>query len=145
VNIVSKIIVILALAGLCAFDVSAEQLQGTPGNSEYWGSGWFDLQAPINFEKGERLRIVVGGTATKVLVRFLSKGADPNGSSGIDGGPRQVPADRVLEVTIDTAYKNITQISVHGGPNPWGRFPLGQDNGPATINSIDRIGNQPGK
>lgn len=141
----AKVLVVISMMLLYVCDISAEQLQGTSGSSERWGSGWFDLKAITDFKKGDKLKVVVGGTAKKILLRFLPMGYDPNDPIGIDGGPRQVPSNRVLEVVLESDHKKIVQISVHGGPNPWGQFPLGQDNGPATIVSVERVDNQPKK
>lgn len=119
--------------------VSAETLAGATGSSSQWGSGWLDFAPPVDFTKGERLRLLIGGTANKILVRLLPKGASPDTSTGIVGGAFDVPKSRIVEVTLPQDRKQIVQISVHGGPNPWGKFPLGGGNGPATIESAERI------
>lgn len=117
----------------------AQALTGLTGASSQWGSGWMLLRPPVDFQKGERLKIQLGGTAEKVLVRLLPKGASPDSDVGIVGDAISVPKSRVIEVTITEARKEIEQISVHGGPNPWGTFPLSPGNGPATIVSIERV------
>ena len=110
-----------------------EPLAGQTGYSEQWGSGWLDLAPATNFEKGTVLRLKIGGTAKKILVRLLSKGHLPSVSDGIIGDAMTVPENRIVEVKLDFPVKEVIQISVHGGPNPWGEHPLGGANGPATL------------
>lgn len=113
-------------------------LLGEIGSSPRWGSGWLDLEAPTDFLKGDRVRIKVGGSASKILVRLLSKGRSPDTSAGRIGGTITVPEDRIVEVTLKYDRKEIIQVSVHGGPNPW-NIPLGGGNGPATIEEGELI------
>lgn len=113
-------------------------LMGEIGSSPRWGSGWIDLEAPTDFLKGDRIRIKVGGSATKVLVRLLSRGQSPDTSAGRIGGTITVPEDRIIEVTLKYDRKEIIQVSVHGNPNPW-NIPLGGGNGPATIEEAEII------
>ncbi len=124
---------------LSAFSVSAESIPGAIGSSTRWAVGWIDLDKITDFKKGDRLKITVGGTAKKILIRFLPKGADPNDPTGIDDGPRQVPDSRVLEVTLESDHTGIMQISAHGGQNPFGIYSLGEDNGLASLVNIERI------
>jgi len=119
--------------------VYAQTIQGEIGSSARWGTGWLDLVKKRDFHKGDRLRLTVGGSANKIVVRLLSRGSDPNTPSGIDGGIVRVPENRVVEITLQEDHKNVTQISVHGSANPWGRFPLGGGNGPATLLSAEYI------
>ncbi len=107
-------------------------LLGKIGSSTPWGSGWIDLEAPTVFLKGDRIRIKVGGSASKVLVRLLPKGRSPDTSAGRIGGTITVPEGRIVEVTLTYDRKEIIQVSVHGGPKPW-NISLGGGNGPATI------------
>lgn len=116
-----------------------EFLTGDIGSSSRWGSGWLDLATPLHLRTGDRLRLRIGGGASKVLVRLLPRGTSPDSSVGIIGGPIEVPEDKTVEVLLDTERQEIVQISVHGGPNPWGRFPLGAGNGPATIEAAELI------
>ncbi len=113
-------------------------LMGEIGSSDRWGSGWLDLTTPTDFLNGDRVRITVGGSATKVLVRLLSKGQSPDTSAGRIGGTITVPEDRIIEVTLKYDRKEIIQVSVHGGPNPW-NIPLGGGNGPATLEEAEII------
>src|ERR671921_424815 len=69
----------------------AEPLAGTLGAAAQYGSGWIDFPQPVDFAKGDRLRLVIGGTATKILVRMLAKGQARDGSDGLVGGPIDVP------------------------------------------------------
>ncbi|HXM24117.1 MAG TPA: hypothetical protein VN948_22875 [Terriglobales bacterium] len=119
--------------------VRAQTLAGVTGSSSQWGAGWLDLAPPIDFAKGEHLKLFIGGSADKILVRLLPKGASPDTSAGIIPGVVNVPKSRIVEVTIPENRKQVAQISVHGGPNPWGKFPLGGGNGPATIESAERV------
>ena len=116
----------------------AESLKGDVGHSEKYGSGWLDLKEKANFKKGERIRILVGGTAKYVLVRLLPEGADPNGPAGILGGVVQVPDSRLIELAVGEERTGVVQISVHGGPGPFG-MPVPENNGPARVLRIEHI------
>ena len=116
----------------------AERLGGTVGASEKFGSGWIDLQQPVDFGKGDRLRLIVGGNATRVVIRLLPKDKARDSSEGLLGGPVEVPKTRVVEVVLREDRLQVVQISVHGGPNPWGHFPM-PNNGPAALQSAERI------
>jgi len=119
----------------------AKPLKGDIGASAKSGSGWLVLHPPVSFKHGERIMIKVGGTADKVIVRFLPKGGSPDDPVGIDGGAQPVPpTDRTIYVTLQYDHPDTEQISVHGGSNPWGLYPLGENNGPATILSAQRVG-----
>ena len=114
-------------------------LSGEYGSSPQWGSGWLNLSTPMNFTAGDTLRLKIGGTAKKVLVRLLPEGKFPDSSEGIIGNAISVPENRTIKIALKDNRYNIIQISVHGGPNPWGKFPLGGDNGPATLESVSLI------
>lgn len=102
--------------------------------SPEWGSAWCNLGSPSNFSPGDHLRLTVGGRAKRVIVRLLPVGMPMDTPAEIvDKGGFDVPANRVIDVPIRSEYRNISQISVHGGLNPWGLYPLGNDNGPATL------------
>ena len=138
--LLTKRLVLFAFLMSCAISISlAQQLEGNIGISQDGRSGWMDLRSITDFQRGERIRIVVGGTAKKILLRFLPKGADPNSPSGIDGGARQVPDSRAIELVLGSEHKQTVQISVHGGRNPWNLIPLGENNGSATLVSIERL------
>lgn len=136
-NKIIQIIVFVLL--ICPINLWAEPLRGVVGLSARWGVGWIDLQSFTDFKRGEQLTIKVGGTAKKVIVRFLEKGVFPDYPLGIEGGPLTVPANRILIVILKRDHHRIAHVSVHGGPNPWGEFPLGKSNGPASIVSIERM------
>ena len=129
---------IFVVAALSASAHAAETMPGTVGASTQYGSGWIDFWQPVDFSRGERLRLVIGGTATKVLVRMLSKGQSREGSEGLLGGVIDVPKTRVVELSLGENRGQVVQISVHGGPNPWGKFPM-PGNGPATLQAIERL------
>jgi hypothetical protein len=134
--VTTLVMLTVLLIALC--DISAQPIQGTIGSSPQWGSGWIDFSTPVDFKKGDHLRITVGGTATKILLRFVPKGCDPNTPCGIDGGVREVPANRILDVKLESEHPQVTQISVHGKSRAWD-FYLGGDNGPATLVAVDRV------
>lgn len=117
----------------------AEPLKGRIGSSSQWGSGWIDLEVTTSFKQGDKLKFKVGGTANNIIVRFLSKGDNPNDPVGIVGGVIRVPETRIIQITLTEEHKNVVQISVHGGPNPWNLYPMGGGNGPATILSVERL------
>jgi len=134
--------VLLALALCCGSSTAADTwcaVKGSTGYSLQWQSGWLDLPPPHhNFAHGERLRLNVGGTATSIIVRLLSENMDPNDPSGIDGSVIKVPSNRVVEISLQQDHELVRQISVHGGENPWGLYPLGSKNGAATLSSVER-------
>jgi hypothetical protein len=148
IHIKKKYVLPIALALVLAMPVlaycaepSCKPIVGETGSSSRWGSGWLDLSTTTDFLKGDRLRLSIGGTAEKILVRLLAKGQSPDSSAGIIGAAITVPKSRIVEVTLESPQKAIIQISVHGGPNPWGKFPLGGGNGPATVESACLIRN----
>jgi len=118
---------------------SVQTLIGETGSSSRWGSGWLDLATNTDFTKGDRLRLTIGGTALRILLRLLPRGQSPDESVGIVGGPIAVPESRIVEISLNTDRRGIIQISVHGGPNPWGKFPLGGGNGPATLEAAELV------
>jgi hypothetical protein len=114
-----------------------------PGSLPQYGSGWCEFASPVAFKKGERLRLALGGSASKIIVRLLPKGADPNTTIGVIPTVFTVPRSRFLEVTVPHDAPATVQISVHGGTNPWGQYPLGAGNGAATISGVERLPAQP--
>jgi len=118
---------------------NSEPLKGNIGSSEQAGSSWLNLAKLTDFEKGDRLQFKIGGTAKKIVVRFLSQSANPNTPSGIDGDVIEMPKNRIVEITLEEDHYDVMQISVHGGTNPWGTFFLGVGNGPATILFVQGI------
>jgi len=129
---------LLSLRAL-AVDPATVELQGKTFSSSQWGSGWLELDTPVDFATGDRLRLFVGGTARNVLVRLLPEGEFPDSPSGVLDRPVEVGPTRILEVALPSAHARIVQVSVHGGVNPWGRFPLGAGNGPATLERAQLI------
>jgi hypothetical protein len=109
------------------------ELAGTFGASPKWGSGWIDLEAPKDFAAGTKLQLTIGGKARKILVRLLGQGESPDSNKGVIPTPQNASGKRIVEVTLGKAYSRITQISVHGGPKPWGVWDLGTGNGSATL------------
>lgn len=116
-------------------------LNGQIGSSSKWGSGWLNLTPATDFAKGDLFQLKIGGTSNKILVRLLAKGQSSDSSVGIIGDAITVPKNRIVKIKLDSAQKGIIQISVHGGPNPWGKFPLGGANGPATLEAVKLIRN----
>ncbi len=140
-------LIAVCVAGLTAqvdkgAETKWEELKGETASAEMcvkFNTGWIDLAEVVNFEKGDRLRITVGGPAVKVLVRLLPKGGGRGEETGVIG-PFDVPeAGRVVEVTVNEKRENIAQIYVHGGPNPWNHWPLGEKNGYPTLVKIERV------
>lgn len=114
-------------------------LKGRIGASSRWGSGWIDLASARDFAKDDVLQLKIGGTAKSILVRLIAKGQSPDSANGIIGVGVNVPDDRIIKIKLSSAYYNIVQISVHGGSNPWGKYPLGESNGPATLEVAELI------
>jgi hypothetical protein len=113
------------------------------GDSPVFGSAWCNLDSATDFVAGDRLRFTLDGEARRVMVRLLPKDTSPDKPTGIvaDAG-FDVPAGKVIEVPLMKEYRNISQISVHGGPNPWGMYPLGRGNGPVKLRLVELIRNQ---
>jgi hypothetical protein len=100
-------------------------------------ASWVDLAHSREFSMGDRLRLILGEPlgaqrqpARKILVRFLCDGDDPSEPVGIL--VRQgflVPEDGILDISVPESFSDVCCISIHGGENPWKKFPLGKDNG----------------
>ena len=114
----------------------AETLDGEPGSSSRWGSGWIDLLPEVHLKRGDQLQLRVGGSAKKVLVRILRDLRMADEPVGVEGGVRDVPVNRIVKVVLERDYSAVRQISVHGGPRAWS-WSLG-DNGAATLVSVQR-------
>lgn len=136
----STFLVAAAFVLFAAFGVRAQTpVACTPGASPQWSSGWCDFATPVTFKKGEHLRLAVGGSATKIVVRLLPKGGNTDAPIGVIPTPFAIPLNRFVEVVVPYDALTITQISVHGGPNPWNQYPLGAGNGTATITGVERL------
>src|SRR5882672_11219933 len=131
---------ILVVMAVSAFSQTSEALHGSVGKDPMWNSGWIDFVQPASFFKGDQLRLSVGGTATKVVVRLLDDSRRADSPEGVVG-VFTVGPDRIVRITLDVDYKGIQQISVHGGPNPWKLYDLGGGNGAATLSSAQVIRN----
>ena len=116
-----------------------KELEGKIGLSKQWKSGWIDLNEPTNFYKGDSLSVIVGGTAKKIILRLLSSNNDPNSPIGIVGRIHEVNGNGEVNVRLSKDYSKVIQISVHGGENPWGVYPLGLNNAAAFIQSVRLI------
>lgn len=110
-----------------------------PGASPQYGSGWCEFTNAVDLKKGERIRLAVGGAAQRVIVRLLPKGADPTTTVGVIPTVMTVPTTRFLEITLPYDAPLTIQISVHGGASPWNQYPLGPNNGAATISGMERL------
>jgi hypothetical protein len=130
--------IVMLVVSIASQAHAAQTMAGTVGASAQYASGWIDFPQPVDFSRGERLRMVIGGSATKILVRMLAKGQSGDSSDGLVGGVIDVPKTRVVELNLGENRAQIVQISVHGGPNPWGKFPM-PGNGPATLQAIERL------
>lgn len=114
----------------------SQTLNGKIGFSSQWNSGWMDLKSPTDFKKGDSLDIFVGGTAHRVVLRLLSESDDPNSPSGIVGRTHTVNSNGEIQVCLNRDFQSVIQISVHGGESPWDVYPLGSNNGPATLQGV---------
>ena len=132
-----RMALLLAFVHLFTLTSYAETLKGKIGTSSKWGSGWIILDKSVDFKRGDKIKLLLGGTAKKVLVRFLANGETADKPIGIEGGVINVPKNKIVLITISKEYKNVKQLSVHGGRNPWGLYPLGDNNGTATIMRVD--------
>lgn len=120
-------------------EITITELKGEIGQSGQWKSGWLILDKHTNFYKGDSLVVIVGGTAEKIVLRLLSSGSDPNSPSGIVGRIHKVNNNGEVKVGLSRDHSNVTQVSVHGGENPWDVYPLGSGNGAAFIQSVTLI------
>lgn len=116
--------------------VTQQELFGTIGMSAQWKSAWIDFDKPMNFRRGDRLRISLGGNASKVIVRLLSVREDANSPAGVVGRPMSVDLNGEVVVELHNDYTGIKQISVHGGENPWGVYPMQPGNGAPVIQHV---------
>jgi len=139
ITIFGRITVFVASVILIVSSAYSDPLPGTTGSAagNRWQSSWLDINPPVSFEKGETIKIKVGGNAENVLVRFLPEDSDYSSSDGIEGKVRKMPSNGILEVKLERNHPNIKQISVHAGKEAWGT-PLGGNNGTVKIISIER-------
>jgi len=134
----------VAVAALIALGASqpalAQTLRGATGSGTGtgWQASWIDLKPGASFKKGDILRIKVEGSAENLLVRLLPVTSQPSSSDGIEGGVRKVPANRMIDVKLERDHPNIKQISLHAGPEAWGR-PLGPNNASVRLVSVERV------
>lgn len=98
---------------------------------------WLQLASPLNLASGERLRLLVEGSARRIAVRLLPRGASPDSPTGLIGA-YDVPEDGVVMVALPRAAAHTVQVSVHGLQRPFGLLEFPRDNGPATLISADR-------
>ena len=106
------------------------------GKSKKHGSGWVSFDKPMDIKTGDKLELFIGGTAEKVVVRLLPEGKSQDFPIGILPEIFLVPDNRTLTVVMKENHSNVVHISVHGGSNPWGKFSLGENNGPATLEKV---------
>lgn len=120
--------------------VFSQTLNGQPGSGSGsgWQASWLDLKPNQSFKNGETLRLRVEGNAENFLVRLLPVTSQPSSSDGIEGPVRKVPKSGALDIKLERDHPNVKQISVHAGPEAWGR-PLGPNNGTITIVSVERL------
>lgn len=119
---------------------TAETLSGQTGSGSGagWQASWLDLKPPLSFKKGETLRIKVEGTAENFMLRLLPANSQPSSSDGVEGQVRKVPASGTLDVKLERDHPTVKQISIHAGPEAWGK-PLGANNGNVNLISVERI------
>lgn len=136
----TRAILILLAVLLLYTNANADKLNGPIDSKSRpgWQASWMNLEPPINFKKGERLRLMFQGTAKNMVVRLLPQGALPDTSTGIVGGVRTAPENKTLEVILPEDRPSVVQISIHAGPKAWD-IELGPKNGHATLTGIDRV------
>ena len=132
------LVLTMGVGSLCVYGASTETLKGTPGSAPQWGWGWLDLEKAKDFKKGDKLRLTIGGGAKNIFVRLLPDIRRADAPVGIVGNATPVPPNRVIEVSLTQDHPGVQQISVHGGPHPWGRD-LGGGNGNATLEKVELI------
>lgn len=137
--VVGAVLSCVATGLLPAFAVGAP-LQGKTGEAggAVWRSSWITLEQPLNFKKGDKLRIQVHGDAENVLVRLLPAGMSPASSAGVEGSLRSVSGGGLLEVVLERDHPNVLELSIHSGKEAWGK-PLSGINGTARIMTVDYL------
>src|SRR5262245_59676823 len=60
-----------------------QTLKGKIGVTTEWKSAWLDLERPRTFKSWDRIRLILGGDAERVVVRLLGQDQDPNEPVGI--------------------------------------------------------------
>jgi hypothetical protein len=118
--------------------LKSTRLVGRTGASLSDASGWLDIAA-TDFASGDHLVITIGGPATAVVVRLLPKNGDPSKPDMIVAEKLAVRTDHTVDVLLANDYKEIVQVSVHGGPAPWNMFNLGDSNGAATLVKVEHL------
>jgi hypothetical protein len=118
----------------------AQTLKGQTGSGSGagWQASWLDLSPDQSFKKGETLRLRVEGNAENFLFRLLPVTSQPSSSDGIEGSVRKMPKGGSLDIQLERDHPNVKQVSVHAGPEAWGR-PLGPNNGNVTLVSVERL------
>jgi hypothetical protein len=117
-------------------DTALDALNCQIGSSVRWGSSWCNLNPPKDFSAGSTMEININPDGAQVvLVRLLAQDAEANDPLGIVGGKRPVPRDGKIVLKLDRDYKNIKQISVHGGTAAWD-YSLGESNKGALIQGV---------
>jgi len=137
--LVSILATVVLLAGHASAQAAWVALPGRPGVSYVYGSGWIDLDQQRDFMRGDTIRLTVGGSAHQVLVRFLPKDASADDAVGIDGTATVPTVHLLFPLVLTQDHPNTRQISVHGSPNPWGKFDLGTDNGSASLLAVELL------
>lgn len=118
VNVMKKYFALNRLALSAAFVFTAPLLSGAAsGESPQPGVNEVAFAQPVNFVRGERLLLNVGGSASQVQVYM--------GDAAV-GGMVDVPASRTVEVLLPEDKNGVSQLYVHG-------------NGPASIVQLERI------
>lgn len=118
------------------------RFNGRIDNDRHWKSAWIDVTPPMELPSGTKVRVKVGGTAQRMILRVLRVGDDENTLIGVTGDIIDIPENREVEVTLDNTFSNVRQISVHGGSNPFGSFPMGDENGHVTLISASYCSNR---
>jgi hypothetical protein len=116
---------------------TAVMLQGEIKSDRRSSSSWIALSALRNFRQGQRLRFKLSGSAgarsrppKQVVIRLLRDDDDESKPIGIiTPNGISVPENGVVDLALPADFPKVRVISVHGGPNPWERFPFGGRNG----------------
>lgn len=141
---VLSVFVALVLAPF--FVCQAAPIAGGYGESTQYEAGWLNPEVPQNFDRGDLLYLTIGGTARYIVVQLLPEGETFGTPAGVLRGTTPkvnnafrtyVPSNRIVRIRIDSQHSKIVQIVVHGGQHPFA-FPLGRDNGPATLVHAER-------
>jgi hypothetical protein len=114
----------------------AEPLNCKFGSSAKWGSGSCSLKPAITLNKGQCVRVTVGGTAKQVILRVIRAGENPGKENTFLGEKVTLGPGRMVVVEVPKDLDKVKTINVHGGKRAWSVV-FDEGNGPATVEQVE--------